>query len=270
MALIKLTYDFVESTHTLRIFPVEDEHPFFRFMEDFFTVQVFFIGDYYNMYRKSNFYNSRPGWVGWGGCDYISFSSREQAIKETVNILEKYISQIKVGEDFLELATKMRLFSNYHVFSIENGYTVYTDCIMSFERDKNFDFSFEIVDVSDNNYRSDRNFDINVNCAVSYTIEDKIVKKNFVVKATTFESIYYNSKKHIQQIIPRHIVANSLKIDWIKDLVYKTISHIKASSEEELMLKLSIFADKFYPLEYFLPLQLSKGETNSFCLCHEG
>ena len=221
-----------------------------KFLESDFELNISDKNLYIKAYQDNGFISCDDFLASWEVSTLI-----ESDFLSVLNKVKKKIEKISVGEHLdLELISKLGLFFAYYEYCQDfHEYNIYATYNMAFN-------SNSII------------FDVRIENYIVYysnSNEFKVVFKCVAIGESVvidFDIIAYSPHGFIKDEIfskstrNPHIISNKLDIDRLSKFIIKTIMYLKASSNEELLLKIGTFSNSVF-IEDLLLKRMSEGNT---------
>ena len=262
MKTLSVSYSMTfESLNTKVLRPTfKNNLEFLKYLEDDFTLRVRSTVDYIDAYRRNLFLDSRRVIVSWENGMIVT--DNEYYVSETLREIKRNLENIRIGDNDLELIAKLSAFFSYYSYSksieIDSIFSTYNH----YWGEDILQYQFEVVNTDVCIHEGERNFKVVFDCLVTVNASLKETIE-FKVSAYSPLGLVNDSPQH-----SAHIIANQFDINAISTLLIDSINHIRASSIEELKLKLGTFSNALINDE-LLSTPIATGEHFTLKKCYD-
>lgn len=242
-----------------KIYPLEGCWLIDHLQNDFMLVALN-SEQYLASYKYNGFLNNEETIVDWETSLFITNNFVET---DVVLLLSQKVSDVKTGESALEFIAKMRSFINYYEFVESEGkYISYSNFNNSFA-DTSLIIDFEIKDSKVDCGNEINDFKIIYSCAAKVRGRNK---HSLLFDIMCYSPVrVYRESMSFSGFFSPHLVCSRFDNVFITTFLLHTLNTIKASSVDELKIKLTTFSRSFEEKD-LLTKVVTKGLVHTFKL----
>lgn len=228
---------------------------FHQYLEDNFSFSRMETFKYIEAFKANGFLDYHESIVAWEGTNF--FPDKSNSLDYFLDKTRYQIGLIRFGENDLELIAKLGLYFITSAFSKDwDAYLLFETYSYKFHK-SSYPFIHKYKHKEEVSMVHEREFKV----FYYYDIEDENGDLLF-----TMEILVQSPKHYVKETehIPRcHIIANRFDDPAFRAYIEKTLNYVKASSLDELRLKMALFAGNL-EIDDLLGKPMTDGEVYRF------